>query len=125
MLKTSPIKKEHYPKSLSRIDNMRDELCLVSGTKTPIHVHEIFLNCCRKDCENVEVVTKSGEVINGFIDGYDKETIVLHNEMTQLLIYKHAIDYITPVNGKSLIIPEKEMRTMDEENKYYTKNKKD
>ena len=79
------------------------------GTRTPIHVHEIFLNSCRKDYTSVEVVTKSGEIIDGIIDCYDKDTIVLHNDMAQLLIYKHSINYISPRNGKKLIIPEGEM----------------
>jgi len=81
-----------------------------TGTRTPIHVHEIFLNSCRKEYTDVEIVTTSGEIIDGIIDGYDKDTIVVHNDMTQLLIYKHSINYISPRNGKRLVIPEGEMR---------------
>lgn len=82
------------------------------STRTPIHVHEIFLNSCRKEYTTVEVVTNSGEIIQGIIDGYDRETIVLHNDMTQLLIYKKNITYISPRNGKRLIMPEGEMTEM-------------
>ncbi len=86
-----------------------------NNSRSPIHVHEIFLNSCRKEFTDVEVVTKSGEIIIGIIDGYDQDTIVLHNEMTQLLIYKHSINYISPRNGKRLIIPEREMNRVSEE----------
>ncbi len=84
----------------------------LTATRTPIHVHEIFLNSCRKEYTTVEVVTSSGEIIEGIIDGYDRDTIVLHNEMTQLLIYKKNITYISPRNGKRLILPEGEMAEM-------------
>ena len=83
--------------------------------RTPIHAHEIFLNICRKEYASVEVVTKSGEIINGVIDCYDKDTIVLHNDMTQLLIYKHSINYISPRNGKRLVIPEGQMNQIPDE----------
>lgn len=83
--------------------------------RTPIHAHEIFLNVCRKEYTSVEVVTQSGEIIDGVIDCYDKDTIVLHNEMTQLLIYKHSINYISPRNGKRLVIPEGEMSQIPDE----------
>ena len=99
-----------------RADAMKNSLSVSSAqaTRTPIHVHEIFLNCCRKEFQNVEIVTKSGEIIDGVIDGYDKDTIVVHNEMAQLLIYKHSINYISPRNGKRLIIPEREMSRLNE-----------
>lgn len=84
----------------------------LTATRTPIHVHEIFLNSCRKEYTTVEVVTSSGEIIEGIIDGYDRDTIVLHNEMTQLLLYKKNITYISPRNGKRLILPEGEMAEM-------------
>ena len=79
------------------------------STRSPIHVHDIFLNCCRKEYTDVEVVTTSGEIIEGVIDGYDKDTIVLHNDMTQILIYKSGISYIEPRNGKTVILRESEM----------------
>ena len=95
-----------------------------SVSRSPIHVHEIFLNSCRKEFTDVEVVTKSGEIIIGIIDGYDQDTIVLHNEMTQLLIYKHSINYISPRNGKRLIIPEREMNRISEESTLVIDEKK-
>lgn len=93
--------------------------------RTPIHVHEIFLNSCRKEYTTVEVVTCSGEIIEGVIDGYDKDTIVLHNDMTQLLIYKKNIIYISPRNGKRLIMPEGQMTEVKaflENEKYICEN---
>lgn len=96
-----------------------------STPRTPIHVHEIFLNCCRKEYANVEIVTTSGEIIDGFIDGYDKDTIVVHNDMTQLLIYKHSINYISPRNGKRLIVSEREMSRLSEGESIVINEKKD
>ena len=89
--------------------NTRVSVPTLPATRTPIHVHEIFLNSCRKDYTTVEVVTIAGEIIEGIIDGYDHDTIVLHNDMTQLLIYKKNVIYISPRNGKRLIVPEGEM----------------
>lgn len=89
--------------------NTNVSVSVPTTTRTPIHVHEIFLNSCRKEYMTVEVVTSSGEIIEGIIDGYDRDTIVLHNDMTQLLIYKKNITYISPRNGKKLILPEGEM----------------
>lgn len=97
----------------------------IPTTRTPIHVHEIFLNSCRKEYTTVEVVTSSGEIIEGVIDGYDKDTIVLHNDMTQLLIYKKNISYISPRNGKRLIMPEGQMTEVKaflENEKYICEN---
>ena len=71
--------------------------------RSTIHLHDIFLNCCRKEHAAVEIVTKSGEIIDGIIDGYDREIIILHNDMAQMLIYKHAVNYICPSNSKHYI----------------------
>ena len=75
--------------------------------RPPIRVHDIFLNLCRKECTYVEVVLKTGEIISGFIDSYDKDTIVVHNEIAQMLIYKHSIGYISPRNGQKIITAER------------------
>ncbi|MBO4928023.1 MAG: RNA chaperone Hfq [Clostridiales bacterium] len=78
-------------------------------TRTPIHVHDIFLNICRKELAEVEIVLKSGEIINGIIDIYDQDTIVVHNDMAQILVYKHSISYLSPRNGKSMVEPDRQI----------------
>ena len=129
MLKSNAMKNDNFAnKEFSGLTGLADDastkIHCVQGTKTPIHVHEIFLNCCRQEFTRVEVVTKTGEIIDGVIDGYDKDTIVVHNEMTQMLIYKHAIEYISPRNGERLIIPENEMRHLIDSDKITVKNPK-
>ncbi|MBR3058735.1 MAG: RNA chaperone Hfq [Clostridiales bacterium] len=104
-----------HPQKTPHKKNNQINVRSTDSTRTPIHVHEIFLNCCRKEYASVEIVTQSGEIIDGVIDGYDKDTIVVHNDMTQLLIYKHSINYISPRNGKRLVIPEGEMCQVPDE----------
>lgn len=79
----------------------------VSDTKRiQMHVHDYFLNTCRKDYITVEIMMKTGEVIEGIIDCYDKDTVIIHNEMTQIMLFKHSICYIAPRNGKRVLLPE-------------------
>ncbi|MBR5973779.1 MAG: RNA chaperone Hfq [Clostridiales bacterium] len=89
-------------------------ISLKETPRVPIRVHEIFLNLCRKEYASVEIVMNTGEIIEGIIDGYDKETIVLHNDIAQLLIYKHAISYISPRNGKHMILPDRQIYYSDQ-----------
>ncbi|MBO4689008.1 MAG: RNA chaperone Hfq [Clostridiales bacterium] len=76
--------------------------------RPPIRAHDIFLNLCRKEYASVEIVMNTGEIIEGIIDCYDNETIVLHNDLAQLLIYKHSVSYISPRNGKHMILPDRQ-----------------
>jgi len=69
-------------------------------------VHDVFLNKCRKEHTSLEIVTTTGEIIEGVIDCYDKDTIIVHNEMAQMMIFKHSISYISPRSGKQMIKPE-------------------
>ncbi len=75
--------------------------------RNPIRAIDYFLNKCRKEYTTVEIMTQSGEIIEGVIDCYDKDSVVIHNEMTQIMIFKHAICYISPRNGQRIISPEK------------------
>lgn len=76
--------------------------------RNPIKALDFFLNKCRKEFTTVEIMTHSGEIIEGVIDCYDKDSIIIHNEMTQLMIFKHSICYISPRNGQRIIPPEKQ-----------------
>jgi RNA chaperone Hfq len=80
----------------------------VNETKrNPIKANDYFLNKCRREYTVVEIMTSSGEIIEGIIDCYDKDTVVIHNEMAQIMIFKHSICYISPRNGQRIISPEK------------------
>ena len=74
--------------------------------RNPIKAHDYFLNKCRKDYITVEILTRTGEIIEGIIDCYDKDTIIIHNEMTQIMLFKHSICYIAPRNGMRVLLPE-------------------
>ncbi len=74
--------------------------------RNPIKAHDYFLNKCRRDYITVEILTRTGEVIEGIIDCYDKDTIIIHNEMTQIMLFKHSICYIAPRNGMRVLLPE-------------------
>ncbi|HBY32206.1 MAG TPA: hypothetical protein DEG74_00360 [Clostridiales bacterium] len=76
--------------------------------RNPIRALDYFLNKCRKEFTSVEIMTHSGELIEGIIDCYDKDSIIIHNEMTQIMIFKHSICYISPRNGQRIIPPEKQ-----------------
>ena len=84
--------------------------------KNPIRALDFFLNKCRKDFTTVEIMTHSGEIIEGIIDCYDKDSIVIHNDMTQIMIFKHSICYISPRNGQRIIPPEKHKWEYDPSN---------
>ena len=81
--------------------------------RTPIRVNEIFLNICRKEYASVEVVMNTGEIIEGIIDCYDQDTIVLHNDLAQLLIYKNGMRiYIGEKHNGTYVENEEQIRML-------------
>lgn len=75
--------------------------------RNPIKAIDYFLNKCRKEYTSVEIMTNSGEIIEGVIDCYDHDSIVVHNDISQIVIFKHSICYISPRNGQRVLSPEK------------------
>ena len=112
--KTSEDLPDTTSKTMIRKEKKHVTVAYAAVQRSPIRVHDIYLNLCRKEYASVEIVLNTGEIIEGIIDCYDTDTIVLHNEMAQMLIYKHAICYISPRSGKRLILPDKQISYSDQ-----------
>lgn len=104
-----PVSSSIKPSTIHKKKKKHVTVSVYEPQRTPIRVNEIFLNICRKEYASVEVVMNTGEIIEGIIDCYDQDTIVLHNDLAQLLIYKNSISYISPRNGKHVIFPDKHL----------------
>lgn len=68
---------------------------------TKINIQDQFLNQARKKRVRVIVDLVGGEIMEGFVKSFDNFSVVLETEKL-ILIYKHGIIRITPVENISL-----------------------
>lgn len=65
--------------------------------KQHVNLQDAFLNKARKDNIKISVSLINGNQIDGRVEGFDSYTIVLKHDGKQVLIYKHSISTIIPI----------------------------
>ncbi len=66
------------------------------GAFKSANLQEIFLNNCRKNENRIRVELLRGESRTGRIVGFDSQSVILADELSQYLIYKSAISCVIP-----------------------------
>ena len=61
------------------------------------NLQDIFLNNARKNKTQLTVHLLNGFQLKGTVNGFDNFTIILDCDNKQMLIYKHSISTITPI----------------------------
>nr|WP_253201652.1 RNA chaperone Hfq [Clostridium sp. DSM 17811] len=61
-------------------------------------MQDIFLNEARKNKIQVTLYLINGFQLKGNVTGFDTFTVVLNCDGKQMMVYKHAISTITPLN---------------------------
>ncbi len=67
-------------------------------TRHQANVQEQFLNRLRRERRRVSVDLLSGTAREGRISSFDNHCLILNDEFTSHLIYKHAIAMLTPTD---------------------------
>ena len=67
-------------------------------SKTTNNLQDIFLNVARKNKIQVTLYLINGFQLKGNVTGFDSFTVVLNCDGKQMMIYKHVISTITPLN---------------------------
>ena len=62
------------------------------------NLQDIILNGSRKNKIPVTLYLISGFKLNGNVTGFDNFTVILNSNGKQMMVYKHAISTITPLN---------------------------
>ncbi|MPQ32258.1 RNA chaperone Hfq [Clostridium estertheticum] len=62
------------------------------------NLQDIFLNEARKTKMQVTLYLINGFQLKGNVTGFDTFTVVLNCDGKQMMVYKHAISTITPLN---------------------------
>lgn len=62
------------------------------------NLQDIFLNEARKNKIQVTLYLINGFQLKGNVTGFDTFTVVLNCEGKQMMVYKHAISTLTPLN---------------------------
>ncbi|MBU3214050.1 RNA chaperone Hfq [Clostridium estertheticum] len=62
------------------------------------NLQDIFLNEARKNKIQVTLYLINGFQLKGNVTGFDTFTVVLNCDGKQMMVYKHAISTITPLN---------------------------
>jgi host factor-I protein len=62
------------------------------------NLQDIFLNEARRNKIPVTLYLTNGFKIRGNVNGFDSFTVILYCDGKQMMIYKHAISTITPLN---------------------------
>lgn len=65
--------------------------------KQQSNLQDIFLNNARKDKLQLTIHLLNGFQLKGIVKGFDNFTVILECDNKQMLIYKHSISTITPV----------------------------
>ena len=66
--------------------------------KQQSNLQDIFLNNARKNKLQLTIHLMNGFQLKGFVKGFDNFTVILECDNKQMLIYKHSISTITPIN---------------------------
>ena len=64
--------------------------------KNVLNLQDIILNQDRKDKTLLTIFLTNGFQLKGYVKGFDLYTIVIENDGSQQMIYKHAISTIIP-----------------------------
>lgn len=80
-------------------------------TRHQANVQEQFLNRLRRERRRVSVELVGGTAKEGRISSFDSHTLILNDDFTSHLIYKHAIAMLSPTDQDSAA-----MRDFGEEN---------
>jgi host factor-I protein len=64
--------------------------------KNVLNLQDIILNESRKDKILLTLFLTNGFQLKGYVKGFDLYTIVIENDGSQQMIYKHAISTIIP-----------------------------
>ncbi len=64
--------------------------------KNVLNLQDIILNQTRKDKTLLTIFLTNGFQLKGYVKGFDLYTIVIENDGSQQMIYKHAISTIIP-----------------------------
>lgn len=70
-------------------------------------IQEVFLNHCRKNNISVDLDCDRAKKLNGYIVGFDRESIVFESDGQQSLIYKNCIKSIEPNTRVNFILNER------------------
>ncbi|MBU3169969.1 RNA chaperone Hfq [Clostridium estertheticum] len=62
------------------------------------NLQDIFLNEARNNKMQVTLYLINGFQLKGNVTGFDTFTVVLNCDGKQMMVYKHAISTITPLN---------------------------
>ncbi len=70
----------------------------MAGKQTPLGLQDRFLNQIRKTKTAVTIYLSNGfQIKNATITGFDSFVLLLQIEGKQMLVYKHAISSVTPL----------------------------
>lgn len=64
--------------------------------KNILNLQDIILNQARKEKILITIFLTNGYQLKGIVKGFDLYTIVIENDGSQQMIYKHAISTIIP-----------------------------
>jgi len=70
------------------------------------NIQDYFLNFARKEKINLTVYLSNGYPVKGRVISFDNFTLIIENNNTQSLVYKHAITTISPEKPIRLYDPE-------------------
>ncbi|MBW9170918.1 RNA chaperone Hfq [Clostridium estertheticum] len=70
------------------------------------NLQDIFLNEAKKNKIQVTLYLINGFQLKGNVTGFDTFTVVLNCDGKQMMVYKHAISTITPLNPILLVSEE-------------------
>ncbi|SNR58805.1 RNA chaperone Hfq [Desulfurobacterium atlanticum] len=70
----------------------------------PMKVQDAFLNKLRKEKIPVNIFLTKGIKLQGIVVFFDQFTIILENEDTQQLVYKHSIATIVPLKPIKIFV---------------------
>lgn len=65
--------------------------------KQQSNLQDIFLNSARKNKLQLTIHLLNGFQLKGIVKGFDNFTVILDCDNKQMLIYKHSISTITPI----------------------------
>jgi host factor-I protein len=68
-------------------------------TRHQANVQEQFLNRLRRERRRVSIELIGGTAKEGCVSSFDNHTLILNDDFTSHLIYKHAIAMLTPIDN--------------------------
>ena len=69
-----------------------------------INLQDVFLNQVRKENVGVIIHLTNGFQLRGNVKGFDNFTVILDSAGKQMMVYKHAISTISPLQPLKMIL---------------------